>query len=338
MIVLAFAVLVLMLAAYVLLDGYDLGLGAVLLFVARTDDERIATMDSIGPYWNGNEVWLIAAGGALFALFPQVYASSFSAFYLPFMVLLWLLMFRGIAFELRNQFSNELWHAFFDTTFSVASTLLILLLGVALGNILRGVPLNAAHYFEGTFAFLLNPYAVAVGLLSVLALMQHGAAWVAARVPGPPAQRALRAVRILTPIVVVLAGIVTVGTFFVHSPMPNLRAMPAVIIAPLCSLVGLVGVIWFSYRGAGARMFSASTLFVGAMLAAAAVTLYPYLLPGFPEPATGLSIFSSPTSPFALATILPIAIVGLVIVGAYRTFVATRLTAHAVQAGAVEAR
>jgi cytochrome d ubiquinol oxidase subunit II len=114
--------------------------------------------------------------------------------------------------------------------------------------------------------------------------------------------------------------------------------MPAVIIAPLCSLAGLIALIWFSYREAGTRAFTASTLFVAAMLASAAVTLYPYLLPGFPAPETGLSIYSSPTSPFALATILPIAIVGLVIVGAYRTFVATRLTANAVQAGAVEAR
>ena len=113
MIVLAFVVLVVMLAAYVLLDGYDLGTGAVHLFVARDDDERAAVLESIGPYWNGNEVWLIAAGGTLFALFPQVYASSFSGFYLPFMVVLWLLMFRGIAFELRGQFPSDLWRGFF---------------------------------------------------------------------------------------------------------------------------------------------------------------------------------------------------------------------------------
>jgi cytochrome d ubiquinol oxidase subunit II len=337
MIVLAFAVLVAMLAAYVLLDGYDLGLGAVLLFVAKTDAERIAVLDSIGPYWNGNEVWLIAAGGALFALFPQVYASSFSAFYLPFMVLLWLLMFRGIAFELRGQFPNPLWHAFFDTTFAVSSTVLILLLGVALGNIVRGVPLNAAHYFEGTFAFILNPYAVGVGLLAVLAIAQHGAAWVSARVEGPPMERALRAVRILAPIVIVLAGIITLATFGVHSPLTNMRALPVIVIVPLISLAGLCALTAFAYRGEGTRTFTASTVFVAALLGSAAVTLFPYLLPGYPDPQTGLSIYTAPTSPFALATILPIVITGLILVAAYRTFVATRLTAKAVQEGAAEA-
>ena len=169
MIVVAFLLLVAMLGVYVLLDGYDLGAGAVHLFVARDDAERAAVLDSIGPYWNGNEVWLIAAGGTLFALFPQVYASSFSGFYLPFMVLLWLLMFRGIAFELRGEFPSDLWRGFFDVTFAAASVLLILVLGVALGNIVRGVPLDTAHYFQGTFAFLLNPYAVGVGLLAVAA-------------------------------------------------------------------------------------------------------------------------------------------------------------------------
>ena len=119
MIVLAFIVLMVMLGVYVLLDGYDLGTGAMQLFVARGDRERAAVLESIGPYWNGNEVWLIAAGGTLFALFPKVYASSFSGFYLPFMGLLWLLMFRGIAVELRGLFPS-LWRSFFDVTFAVA--------------------------------------------------------------------------------------------------------------------------------------------------------------------------------------------------------------------------
>jgi cytochrome d ubiquinol oxidase subunit II len=322
-IVVAFIVLGLMLGIYVLLDGYDLGVGAIHLFVARTDDERAATIASIGPFWNGNEVWLIAAGGTLFGLFPLVYASSFSGFYLPFMVVLWLLMFRGIALELRGHYASDLWHQFFDVTFSVASTLLVLLFGVALGNIVRGVPLDAQHYFKGTFAFLLNPYALGVGLLAVLALAMHGAAWVALRVDGAPAARAARALRVLWPVVLVFTLALTYATFRVHSPWPNLLAMPWIALAPLASGAGLVGIALL--RGQPRRTFAASSLFLAGLLASAGATLFPYLLPGYPSAEHGLSIYTVTVSPTTLATMLPIIIVGLALVGAYRVFVAGRL-------------
>ncbi|MGH8164855.1 MAG: cytochrome d ubiquinol oxidase subunit II, partial [Rhodanobacteraceae bacterium] len=156
----AFWLLIAMVTMYVLLDGYDLGVATISPLVARTDEERAATMQSIGPFWNGNEVWLIAAGGSLFALFPQAYASAFSGFYLPFTIVLWLLMFRGIAMELRSHFKSELWHGFWDFCFTSSSVLLVALFGIALGNIVRGLPLDREGYFLGTFAFLLNPYAI----------------------------------------------------------------------------------------------------------------------------------------------------------------------------------
>jgi cytochrome d ubiquinol oxidase subunit II len=323
MIVLAFIVLVLMLGIYVLLDGYDLGVGMIHLFIARTDSERTKTMASIGPFWNGNEVWLIAAGGALFAFFPLVYAAAFSGFYLPFMIVLWLLMFRGIALELRAHMNNDLWHQFFDVTFAVASVLLALLFGVALGNIIRGVPLGSSHYFQGTFAFLLNPYSVGVGLLAVAALALHGAAWIGMRIDGRAAERASRAVRLLGPIVIVLAIAITYGTFQVRSPWPNLLTMPWIGLAPLASCVGLIGII--AIRKQPGRTFAASTLFLAGMLASAAATLFPYLLPGFPAAEHGLSIYTVPYSPAVLTTMLPVVIVGLAIVGAYRIFIGRRL-------------
>lgn len=325
MIALAFTVVAVMLGVYVLLDGYDLGVGAIHLFVAREDSQRAAMIESIGPVWNGNEVWLIAAGGSLFALFPQVYASAFSGFYLPFMVLLWLLMFRGVALELRGHYRSDLWRGFFDVAFMISSALLILLLGVALGNVLRGVPLDAAHYFAGTFGFLLNPYALGVGLLALLSLAQHGAAWVGMRVDGPPAGRAKRGIAFLWPLVLLLTLLLTVATFRVHSPTSNLRAMPWIAIAPIASAVGLFGVAFF--RSHHHRVFQASTLFLAGMLASAAVTLYPYLLPGYPSPRTGLSAFNNPPSPITLATTLSVFIVGLIIVGIYRTFVVRRFEA-----------
>jgi cytochrome bd ubiquinol oxidase subunit II len=324
MIVLAFVVLGAMLAIYVLLDGYDLGVGMIHLFVARTDAERASTIASIGPYWNGNEVWLIAAGGTLFGFFPLVYASAFSGFYLPFMVVLWLLMFRGIALELRGHIANDMWHQFFDVTFALASGFLALLFGVALGNIVRGVPLGASHYFEGTFSFLLNPYAVAVGLLAVCALALHGAAWTAMRLEGPVAERATRAMRVLAPVVAVLAAAATYATFRVHSPWPNLVAMPWIALAPLASGAGLLGII--AIRSQPVRTFAASTLFLAGMLASAGATLFPYLLPGFPATERGLTIYSEPAPAGVLATMLPVVIVGLAIVVAYRSFAGNRIT------------
>lgn len=327
MIVVAFWVLALMLAVYVLLDGYDLGVGMIHLFVARNDAERAATIASIGPFWNGNEVWLIAAGGTLFGLFPLAYASAFSGFYLPFMVVLWLLMFRGIALELRGHLASDVWHHFFDVTFALASGLLAFVFGLALGNVVRGVPLDASHYFAGTFAFLLNPYAVGVGLLAVLALALHGAAWVALRVAGPPAERAEQALRILTPAVAALAAAITYATFRVHSPWPNLLAMPWIALAPLASCAGLIGIA--IVREQPRRTFAASTLFLAGMFASAGATLFPYLLPGFPSAALGLTIFTDPVSPLVLAVMLPVVIAGLALVGAYRTFVAGRLGGRA---------
>ncbi|MGC2633157.1 MAG: cytochrome d ubiquinol oxidase subunit II, partial [Candidatus Cybelea sp.] len=158
----AFVTIAFMFAMYVMLDGYDLGVATVGALIARGERDRSAVMASIGPFWNGNEVWLIAAAAALFALFPAAFAAAFSGFYLPFIVALWLLMLRGIAVELREHFPSEVWHQFWDAAFAGSSALLIFVFGIALGNLLRGVPLDASGYFEGTFAFLLNPYALLV--------------------------------------------------------------------------------------------------------------------------------------------------------------------------------
>ena len=184
----AFVLLAFMLGAYVLLDGFDLGIATIAPFVGKDEEERGAAMRAIGPFWNGNEVWLVAAGGALFALFPKAYASAFSGFYLPFVVVLWLLMFRGIAIELRGHFATPMWRDFWDFCFSGSSALLVVLFGVALGNLLRGVPLDADGYFTGSFGFLLNPYALLVGLTALAAIAMHGAAFALLRIEGPPAE------------------------------------------------------------------------------------------------------------------------------------------------------
>ena len=308
-----FIVIAFMLTAYVLLDGYDLGVGAISFLVARTGPERSAAMQSIGPFWNGNEVWLIAAGGALFALFPKAYASSFSGFYLPLIIVLWLLMFRGIAMELRDHFKGELWHQFWDAAFALSSGLLILLFGVALGNLLRGVPLDARGYFQGTFAMLLNPYALLVGVFAVVALAQHAATFLALRIEGPPAQRSLAFLRRVWWSALALYLIVTVATYFVR----GLPASPWLYVVPLFSLAALAAMIPLLHRHLFAGAFAASSLFVATLLVEAAGSLFPYLIPGYPLGSGGVSIFDANPSPVSLTVALTATIVGTVAVLAY---------------------
>jgi cytochrome d ubiquinol oxidase subunit II len=320
--VLAFGLVAFMLAVYVLLDGYDLGVAAMTPLLARGDAEKRAAMQSIGPFWNGNEVWLIAAGGVLFALFPQGYATAFSGFYLPFMIVLWLLMGRGVALELREHFPSEMWHQFWDAMFAVASVLLILLFGVALGNLLRGVPLDAQGYFLGTFAFLLNWYALLVGMFGLLVLATHGTAFLAVRVEGALADRARAMLPQAWIAVLAFFIAVTAATFLVRAGAPP---APWVYVASAGAL-GMLG--WMRAAMAMRRdkqVFAASCAFVGLLLVTVAGTLYPYLIPAYPAGHGGLSIFAASPPPVALASALGVSIVGLLAVIVYGALVWRKL-------------
>ena len=314
--VLAFAVIAFMLTMYVLLDGYDLGVASITPFVARSDREREGSMRSIGPFWNGNEVWIIAGGGALFALFPKAYASSFSGFYLAFIIVLWLLMFRGVAMELRSHFPSEIWHQFWDACFFGSSLLLILLYGVALGNLLHGVPLGPEGYFDGTLNELLNPYSIMVGLFAIAALMLHGTTYLVMRTTGRAAERARRLVPRLWAVTLVLYVAVTAATVFERG-----IGFAWIDIIPFFSLAALVWLLFASLSKRERSAFAASSLFVVSLLVQAAVTMYPYLLPALPPRHGGISIFDASPSPVALASALTVTIVGVIAVVIYGTFV-----------------
>src|ERR1700693_2839350 len=188
-----FWLVAIMIETYVLLDGFDLGAGAIHLLVAKTDEERRQVLASIGPVWDGNEVWLIAAGGTLYFAFPALYASAFSGFYLPLMIVLWLLILRGVSIELRSHSRDALWGTFFDGVFAFASTLLAVFFGAALANVVRGVPLGPDNYFflplwtnwrTGAHPGILDWYTVIGGLLAVLALAMHGSLYLALKTEG----------------------------------------------------------------------------------------------------------------------------------------------------------
>lgn len=314
----AFMLVAFMLAMYVLLDGYDLGVAAITPLIARSDAQREGSMRSIGPFWNGNEVWLIAWGAGLFALFPLAYASLFSGLYLPFIVVLWLLIFRGAAMELRSHFPSLIWHQFWDACFAGSSVLLILIFGVALGNLLRGLPLGATGYFIGTFSSLLNPYALLVGVFALAVLAQHGAIFVMLRIEGPPSDRARALYGGLWIVALVLLLAVAVATYSLRAGLLTTPWIDGV------AALSLICLVWSGVavsRGRAAAAFAGSCGFILALLVSAAGTLYPYLIPAYPAARGGLSIFDASVSPYALITALFVIGVGLLAVIAYSSVV-----------------
>jgi cytochrome d ubiquinol oxidase subunit II len=319
----AFVILALMIVTYVLLDGFDLGAAVVAPLVSRDDDGRGEAMHAIGPYWNGNEVWLVASGAVLFALFPRAYASAFSGFYLPFMVVLWLLMFRGISIEVRGHIDSSLWRTFWDNAFSWSSGLLIFIFGVSLGNLVRGLPLNAHGYFFGTFAYLLNAYAVLVGAFAVAALGLHGAIFLSLR-GGEAVRGASRALASRAWWLVIGAYVaISAATFVVR---PSVTERPWLVgLVLVVSIPALVVVRVALARGAPGPAFIASSAYLATLLAAAAATIYPYLLPAFPAGQGGLTIYAAATAAPALASGLAWTIAGVVAVAVYTGVVAGRI-------------
>ncbi len=317
-----FWVLGAMLTAYAVLDGYDLGVGSLSLWITKTDEERRLALNSIGPVWNGNEVWLIAAGGMMVVSFPRVYASAFSGFYLALMLVLWLLILRGVSIEFRGQSKNHLWRALWDAGFWVGSLLLALLLGVALGNVVRGLPIGADGYFQGTFALMLNPYALLTGILSVVVLAWHGSNYLRVKTEGALFERAVRWSRTLWWITVAMVIVVTIATFIVLSGSPRtFHVYPAAWVIPFLILAALV---WgFLSRGAehSNAAFRSSVLLIVALMLTAALTVFPNLLPSTVNPQYSLNIYNSASSPHALRVSLIANAFGMVAVIVYSTYV-----------------
>jgi cytochrome d ubiquinol oxidase subunit II len=278
-----------MIVGYVVLDGFDLGAGAVHFFVAKTPAERRAVLSTIGPVWDGNEVWLLAAGGTLYFAFPVLYATAFSGFYLPLMIVLWLLILRGLSIEFRNHIESPAWTPLWDVLFSFSSILLAVVFGAALGNVVRGVPIDGSgRFFEplwtdfrpGPVAGILDWYTVAVGLASLAALTMHGALWVALKTHDPIAARARHVASRVWWGVLILTGLITMITMRLQPQVPaNLARWPLGMLFPLLALLGLIGVPWFLARRSDGRAFLASVAYLAGMLTSVVFGLYPFVLP-----------------------------------------------------------
>ena len=322
-----FVFVALMIAMYVLLDGFDLGAGAIHLVAARDDRERRKIIRAIGPVWDGNEVWLIAGGGTLFFAFPVLYASSFSGFYLPLIIVLWLLMLRGLSIELRGHIGDPMWASFWDAVFFLGSSLLAIFFGAALGNVVRGVPLDADGYFFQPLwtdfnpfsdtPGILDPYTVLIGLLALATLIVHGANFIAVKTDGDLNARSRTISRRFTYATVALTVLATAFTFWVSPWMlDSFNERPYGYVLPLVAIAGLVGMVLFNLRNDDRAAFLSSGAYIIGMLTSTVFGVYPKVLPAV-DPANSLTIYNASASQYGMAVGLVWWSIGMVLAVVY---------------------
>jgi cytochrome bd ubiquinol oxidase subunit II len=326
-----FIFVALMVTMYVLLDGFDLGAGAIHLFAARNDRERRTIIRAIGPVWDGNEVWLIAAGGTLFFAFPTLYASGFSGFYLPLIIVLWLLMIRGLSIELRGHISDPMWASFWDAAFFVGSSLLAVFYGAALGNVVRGVPLDESGYFfqplwtdfspfSGTPG-ILDWYTVMIGLLALTTLVVHGSNFIAVKTEDDLNARSRRIARRFSFATILLTLFATPATFWVSPEMlRSFNERPYGYVLPLVAVAGLAGMVYFDLRGRDREAFLSSSAYIVGMLTSTVFGVYPKVLPAV-DPANSLTVQNASASTYGMAVGLVWWSIGMVLAVVYFTVI-----------------
>jgi cytochrome d ubiquinol oxidase subunit II len=306
-----------LLIGYAILDGFDLGVGSLHLFT-KGDTNRRLLINSIGPVWDGNEVWLVTAGGALFAAFPEVYATSFSGFYLAMMFLLVGLIFRAVAIEFRSKRESRLWRQTWDVSFSLSSILASLLIGVALGNIAWGIPLDARHEFVGSFIGLLHPYALLVGITTVALFAMHGAIYLLMKTEGE-LQVTIRSWVNRTIIIFIICYLATTIVTLIYLPhmSANLKAAPWLWVLPLLNALAIANIPREINQGREGRAFISSCAAIAAMLILFAIGMFPNLILSSPDPANSLHLYNAASSARTLKIMLIIALTGMPLVLAY---------------------
>lgn len=325
-----FWIVAVMLTAYVILDGFDIGAGIIHLFAARNDGDRRRIISSIGPVWDGNEVWLLAMGAVLYFAFPQLYASSFSGFYLPLMMVLWLLMLRAIGLEFRSHVNEGVWKQLFDGVFAFASILLAIFFGAALGNVVRGVPIGADHYFflplwtnwrVGPNPGILDWYTVLSGVVALVALGVHGAHWVALKTDGELNMRARKIASILAPALLVLTLLSLTATVSIQPVLlHNYKALPIGFAIPIIVFGSIFAMIYFRLKGKDYAAFLSSAIYLAFMLVGVAFAFYPVVLMGT-DPQNNLTVQNSATSLYAMKVALVWWSIGIAIALGYFVFI-----------------
>jgi cytochrome d ubiquinol oxidase subunit II len=301
---------------YAVLDGFDLGVGFWHLF-AKKKEERSAFIESIEPFWDGNEVWLLTGGGALFAAFPPVYATAFSGFYLAMMLVLLGLIFRAVAIEFRNKVDNSRWRLAWDVAFSLGSVLPSILYGVAIGNVLMGLELNEIGDYQGGFFALLNPFALICGLTGLAMFAQHGALYLTMKIEGEIANNARKWAATIWYIFLPLFMLAV--TFGIKNCIYGIKAIPMALV--VLALISNSAAFMFNKKAKGKPAFLASSGTIAFVMLAVATALFPNMVPCSNNPEWSLTVFNSSSSQLTLISMLVIALVGMPIVLGYTWFI-----------------
>jgi cytochrome d ubiquinol oxidase subunit II len=306
-----------LLTGYAVLDGFDLGIGALHLFTNK-DEERRIMINAIGPVWNGNEVWLVTAGGALFAAFPNVYATVFSGFYLALILLLVALIFRGVAIEFRSKQPMHWWRQMWDVSFCVGSILAALLVGVALGNVAWGIPVDEHGEFDGTFLGLLTPYPLLVGITTVAVFMMHGAIYGVMKTEGELHDKLRVWSRRCTIFFVICAVTLTMATLlYVPHMAARVRANPWLFSVALLNMLSIANIPREFHHGRDRMAFLSSCGTIITLMALFALNIFPDIIYNPAHPENSLTIYNAASSPKTLTIMLIIAGIGVPLVLAY---------------------
>ena len=312
-----FILLGVLLAGYAILDGFDFGVGALHLF-AKGDEERRLMLNSIGPVWDGNEVWLVTGGGALFAAFPDVYATLASGFYLAVFLLIFSLIFRAVAIEFRSKQPYAWWRQTWDVAFCVASILCAFLLGVVIGNLIWGMPLGADKEFQGTFFSLLNPYALLTGLTVVSVCMMHGSIYIVMKTEGEFHDKVRAWVKNSIIFFVIMYVLMTMATMLYAPRMvENFRTHPVLFLVPVAQLLIIANIPREIYHKQNFLAFLSSSAAIVLFMFLFGFGIFPDLVYSNPVAANSLTIYNASSSPKTLQIMLIIALIGMPIVLAY---------------------
>jgi cytochrome bd ubiquinol oxidase subunit II len=307
-------------AVYFMLDGFDLGVGILMNFIAKNDGEKRLIINSIGPFWDGNEVWLITAGGATFAAFPTTYAYMFSYLYSALLIILFALILRGVAFEFRGKADGDKWKKGWDTAIFLGSLVPALLFGVAFGNIFRGLKIDAQGY-HGTLLSLLNPYGLLSGVFFVLMFIVHGSLWLSVKTEGDVRKRAEKIARNSLIVLPVIAAVFLILTVFPPKFYDNYAKNLLLLVVPLLSIISIVCAKIMAMKGKYLVSFYSSCFAIISVMATGVIGLYPNLIPSSIDPNYSLTIFNSSSSPYTLKIMTIVAFIFVPIVIVYQIWV-----------------
>lgn len=306
-----------LLTGYAILDGFDLGVGALHL-LTKTDEERRISINSIGPVWDGNEVWLVTGGGALFAAFPDVYATVFSGFYIAFMLLLFVLIFRAVAIEFRSKQESKRWRGAWDIAFSVSSIVIALLMGVAIGNIIRGIPVGADKEFAGTFLGLLNPYSLLVGITTVALFTMHGAIYLVMKTEGELQNKVRTWVNNTIIFFVICFVTATMATLIYYPNMiTHFKDNPSFFLVAIVTMLAIANIPREINNKREFRAFLSSASTIALLLVLFAIGIFPNIVLSNPIIENSLTIYNASSSQKTLMIMLIMAIIGMPFVVAY---------------------